>query len=121
MYCTEAKETEVAPEEISVSVLIRLDACMTAFTNRSKNGLSNSVFYLNPINPDTAIINVYLIKSNNNSPYYSTLSPDGMHGSYPIICGYDSAGKAGWIEYGYSKEVVDKIIFHLLNSSGSEK
>ena len=41
MYCTEAKETLVAPEEISVSVLIRLLACITELTRRSINGFNN--------------------------------------------------------------------------------
>ena len=44
MYCTEANETEVAPEDNSVSVLMRLLAWMIALIKRSKKAFSNWYF-----------------------------------------------------------------------------
>ena len=42
---TEANETDVAPEEISVSVFIRFDAWITEFIKGSRNGLLRPKFF----------------------------------------------------------------------------
>jgi len=75
---------------------------------------STQIIYVNPVDWDSQKVKQHIDKHEYQSAYYLTKWPE-FEGDFPKIAGYDSVGNLVWIEFGYNKKSLVKILSHLNN------